>query len=271
MVTVESLSENKKRYDVVFRTAGGSPSAFRVSEDLVVEYRLVPGKILEDFAFSAFQRAAEADVWEQKAIAYVLRYPQTEEGMRKYLSDRKVPKEAFGRILSRLKGLGLLDDREYARRYAEDHSLLRHEGKTKIAFDLRNRGIPPSLVSEVVSAIPASREKAAMNLLFDKKLPSLKDVPVRKAMANLQNHLIAKGFDPEAVRSFLESRAGVIAGRTDEGALLDRDYAEAKKKAEKRGLTGRELRESVLQTLARKGYSYPAVRNRITQGGDSDE
>jgi len=271
VVTVESLSESKKRYDVVFQTAGGSKAAFRVSEDLVVEYRLVPGKILEDFAFSAFQRAAEADVWEQKAIAYVLRYPQTEEGMRKHLADRKVPKEAVARILRRLSSLKLLDDREYAVRYAEDHSLLRHEGKTKIAFELRSRGISPALVSEVVSQLPASREREAMNLLFDKKLPSLKDFSVRKAMANLQNHLIAKGFDPEAVRSFLESRAGVIAGRTDEEALLDRDYAEAVKKAEKRGLSGRELRESVLQTLARKGYSYPVVKKRITQGGDSDE
>ncbi len=271
MVTVESLSESKKRYDVVFKTPGGASSAFRVSEDLVVEYRLVPGKILEDFAFSAFQRAAEADVWEQKAIAYVLRYPQTEEGMRKYLADRKVPKEAVGRILTRLKRLKLLDDREYAVRYAEDHSLLRHEGKAKIAFELRNRGISPALVSEVVSGIPASREREAMNLLFDKKLPSLKDVPVRKAMATLQNHLIAKGFDPETVRSFLESRAGVIAGKTDEEALLDRDFAEAAKKARKCGLSGRELRESVLQTLARKGYSYPAVKKRLTQGGDSDE
>lgn len=249
----------------------GSRIVFPVSEDLVVEYRLVPGKILEDFAFSAFQRAAEADDWEQKAIAYVLRYPQTEAGMRKYLETKKVPKEGIERILFRLKKRKLLDDRDYALRYAEDHSLLRHEGKTKIAYDLKCRGIPPSLLDEVLEAIPASRETAAMNLLFDRKLASLTDVPARKAMASLQNHLIAKGFAPEAVQSFLEARSAVVSGRTGEDDLLDRDFAETVRKAEKKGLSGPKLRESVLGTLARKGYPYPEVRKRITQGGESDE
>jgi regulatory protein len=270
VVKVRKLSPNKKRYAVTFLLADDSEATFLVSEDLVVEYRLIPGKILEDFAFMAFKKEAGIDDVFQKALAYGLRYPQSVLGMKQYLEEKSVPAESIPAILEKLAQKKILDDGLYAKLYVQDHFSNRREGKEKIAFDLKRKGIPSDLVSKQFEGIAPKDEFANMNLLFDRKIASLKGKPGKKAMALMGAHLVAKGYDRDQVASFVEVRAKVLFRETDDETLIQKDFEKMVRRYHGDPLSDHATIEKIIRSLMNKGYSYAQIKKQIERG-QSDE
>jgi regulatory protein len=270
VVKVQNLRPSKKRYSVTFLLGDESEVVFEVSEDLVVEYRLVPGKVLEDFAFRSFQKDAETDGAYQRALVYGIRYPQTVQGMKEYLRDRKVSEEAVETIVAKLEKLKVLDDAAYAALYVEDHFHHRHEGKIRIAFDLKQKGLSSEGIAQALESCTSKDETLNLNLLFDRKIPSLKDRPQQRAMMLMSQYLMSRGYDRERVEAFVSARSGIFAGRVSDEELIVGDYREAVNQANRAGLTGRQWTDRIIHRLMQKGYRYPAIKKQLERG-ESDE
>lgn len=270
MVKVQSLAPSKKRYSVTLIHDDESKTVFEVSEDLVVEYRLVPGKVLEDFAFRSFQKDVETDGAYQKALLYGIRYPQTVQGMKEYLRDKKASEEAIGTIVAKLEKLKILDDAAYAALYVEDHFRHRHEGKIRIAFELKQKGLTSETIASALEACSSKDEALNLNLLFDRKLPTLKDKPQQKAMMLMSQFLMSRGYDRDKVEAFVSARSGIFAGRVSDEELIVGDFREAKNQADRAGLTGRPWTDRIIHRLLQKGYRYPAIKKQLERG-ESDE
>jgi len=270
VVKVKSLSPSKKRYSVAFVRDDDSESVFDVSEDLVVEYRLLPGKVLEDFAFRSFCQAAETDGAYQKALAYGIRFPQTVKGMKDYLFARSVSPDAVETIVAKLEKLKILDDETYASLYVEDHFRNRHEGKIRISFDLKQKGISGDRIAKALEACTSHDETVNLNLLFDKKLSSLRDKPQQKSMMLMSQFLLSRGYDRDKVEAFVSARSGIFAGRVSDEELIVGDYREAVNQANRAGLKGREWTDRIIHRLMQKGYRYPAIKKQLERG-ESDE
>jgi len=270
VVKVRKLTPSNKRYKVVFLSSDDSETAFLVSEDLVVEYRLIPGKILEDFAFLSFKKAAEIDEVYQKALAYGIHYPQTVRGMISYLQKKAISPDAISSILQKLTILKILDDETYMKTYIEDHSQNRHEGVKKIAFDLKQKGIEGSLLAMGLNLISKKEENVNMNLLFDRKLSSLKIKPVKKALALMVQHLIQKGFDYEKAQAFVETREGLFGGNQGDEILIQHEVETLRKKRRPSSVSDKEFQEKAIRTLLNQGFSYSVVKKALERG-KSDE
>ncbi|MDD3126199.1 MAG: RecX family transcriptional regulator [Candidatus Izemoplasmatales bacterium] len=271
MITVQNLKKSNNRYTVTFQLNDSSAAVFLVSEDLVVEYRLIPGKILEDFAFQSFKKAADIDEYFHKAMNYAVRYPQTEATMKKYLENRMVPDDKIISIIAKLKQIGIIDDEVFTINYVENHFRFHHEGKIKIRFDLRGKGVCETIIEKGINTIGNQAETTAMEILFDRKLSSLKSKPLRKGMLLMTHYLVGKGYDRSISEAFVMAKANQFHNSIEEIDLIRKDYVKICKHLGITKALDHSQKEKVIKSLMAKGYSYFTIKNLIESGSSDDE
>lgn len=137
----------------------------------------------------------------EEAMAYALRLLAARAYSEKRLGEKlaaRFPEEAVERVLERLKAMGYLDDRAFARSFVETH---RKYGPLKLKALLRARGVPEEVAEEAVGE--ASVEDA---------LRVLRRYPHRREKAKAVRFLQGRGFPLgvalEAYRLALEEEKG---------------------------------------------------------------
>ena len=81
--------------------------------------------------------------------------------MRTYLERRSDDKDTVKRVLARLRERKYLDDARYARQFAGDRSRLRHQGRYRIARELRTRGVPDAHIESALAELAGQTDEAA--------------------------------------------------------------------------------------------------------------
>ena len=103
--------------------------------------------------------------------------------------------------LRRLEGVGLIDDRAFARAVVDQAVGARGEGRRAVARRLSAAGVAPAIRDEVLEDLPADRELERAVALAEARAPRLLDVPPERAFSRLCGFLARRGFSPEVVRS----------------------------------------------------------------------
>ena len=96
---------------------------------------------------------------------------------RKALKGLDGDEEAAGRMLAMLVKDRFVDDLRYATAFARDKACLDGWGPVKIAFQLRGKGIPPSLVEEALAAVDPEKADARLRSVLEAKARGLKGDP----------------------------------------------------------------------------------------------
>jgi regulatory protein len=257
-------------YRVTIAGDDGVTAPFRLSEDLVVELRLLPGKILDEAAYGRLMAGLDADRLYATALAHLSRAARTAAEMRTFLKAKCEDPALVDRVYSRLLGAGLIDDRAFALGYFDYHFDVRREGPRKIAFDLDRKGIFADYVAEAIGG--ATAEKVLRNLawLFDRKLPALAGTPREKAIRTMKAHLIRRGYDPGIVLSYCDGRRDVFPEGEAERRRAAEDLRRAKRRLEGKTEDRRVLRQKLMMALKNRGYSYETIR-RTMEEMENDE
>jgi regulatory protein len=69
--------------------------------------------------------------------------------LKRKLMNKGMDEEVIDGVLSRLEGVGLLDDRDFTIRYVEYGFLRKSWGAIKVKASLREKGVPKEIVDEV--------------------------------------------------------------------------------------------------------------------------
>lgn len=141
-----------------------------------------------------FERARERVLW------YLDRSDRTEKELRDRLRRGEFSPEVIDGVLSRLKDVGIVDDRRYALRYAErlaESNVSKRESYAKMMA----KGISRELIAEALDSLETD-EAAQIRALIEKKYASRlqSEDGVRKVYAALMR----KGFSYGAVRDALK-------------------------------------------------------------------
>jgi regulatory protein len=139
------------------------------------------------------------------AIRALARRAHSVAEMRKYLGSRAAERAVAGRVLSRLKAAGLLDDARYARQFARARAANRSQGSFRIARELRARGVPDRHINAALEEICAPMNDAAVirrrieNWLKRRGIaaPAALD---RNRVASLYRSLFRAGFSADQIR-----------------------------------------------------------------------
>ena len=144
------------------------------------------------------------------AVKILSRRAHSVSDMKKALIRRTANEDLIQKVLARLKQNGLIDDARYAKQFARQRTEIRHQGKYRVARELRARGVPDRHIETAVAEAAANSDEAAMvRQRIDRKLRLLRGPNANKLIddrkiASLYRTLLRAGFSSDTIRRELK-------------------------------------------------------------------
>jgi regulatory protein len=86
------------------------------------------------------------------------------------LSKRGYPDDVGERVLDRLAGVGLIDDRDFAEQWVRSRQVNAGKGRRALASELRTKGIEDDVIADALAGIDAGAERTRAEQLVAEKL-----------------------------------------------------------------------------------------------------
>ena len=181
--------------------------AFTVSEDLASRLGLEIGA---ELAPDEIERIETGDE-RVKAREAALRLLSVRARSRRELLDRLKRKgfdsDVAGFVVETLAERGFVDDREFARLWADERMRLRPVGSRRLRQELAAKGVPADVVADVVKATYETHPEAGLARRVLDKRSRRTGVDEPKARARLHAFLVRRGFShATAAQAIRESR-----------------------------------------------------------------
>jgi regulatory protein len=142
------------------------------------------------------------------AVKILMRRAHSVSEMKRALIRRTADEDLIQKVLTRLKQNGLIDDARYAKQFAGQRTEIRHQGKYRVARELRARGVPDQHIEAAVDEAAATSDEAAMvRQHIDRKLKFLRGEIDDKKIASLYRALLRAGFSSDTIRRELKRAA----------------------------------------------------------------
>lgn len=170
--------------------------AFGIHVDLVLEaglkkdLRLTEDECRElvsrDFYFKALKRC----------MSFIAYRPRTEFEIRTRLKELGVPDEISKRVMDRMLELGYLNDKEFARQWAETRSRSKGFGPLRLQMELQKKGIDQELAREAV--LDTCSDELVLKNLQDQMKRAIhryrRDVDITTKKRKIVGFLSRRGF-----------------------------------------------------------------------------
>jgi len=111
-------------------------------------------------------------------------------------------------ILTELITEGFVNEERYAMNFASGRFRLKHWGKMKIIYTLKQKKISPYCINQAIKQIPDDEYELVIIQLIEKKLKQLsgEEYMVKNKIAR---YLIGKGFEQELVWSIINTHLSI--------------------------------------------------------------
>ncbi|HKK70576.1 MAG TPA: regulatory protein RecX [Candidatus Krumholzibacteria bacterium] len=162
---------------------------------------ITPGLVLSDAQRRGLDAAAARKEIARKVFDWLDRRPRCRADLRRRLRDRDHEPEAIEIVLDRFEEQGLVDDRAYARAWAEQAVRRKGVGRRWIEARLRQQGVDASLAREASGIVldPESELEQARRALASRRLDLDDERQRQRALRFLQQ----RGFGGATARAAL--------------------------------------------------------------------
>lgn len=131
--------------------------------------------------------------------------------LRKKLLDLSGNESLVLSIIQDLDSCGYLDDRKFIETFVHSRRERRHFGRARVEMELRQKGLNPGLVAEVLEQVyPQGEDNVELEKALTKKLKALSAPIDAKKAARLYNYLLRQGFSADVVYREIRRRFGEI-------------------------------------------------------------
>jgi len=163
---------------------------------------LARGQVLSDADVERLQAEDAYRVGLDRALRYLGSRPRSRAEVEGYLRERDVPEAVAGRVLERLAGLDLVDDRAFAVWWVANRAAHQPRGRLALRSELAARGVDRRTIEEAV--IEVDDEEAAVALARS-RAERYRGLPREGFDHKLGGLLRRRGFGYEATRSALDA------------------------------------------------------------------
>jgi regulatory protein len=147
----------------------------------------------------------EAELYDV-AVRALMRRAHSVHEMKRKLERRSDNKLLVQVVMARLKENGQIDDARYAKQFARQRTEIRHQGKFRVARDLRARGVPDRHIDPALEAASAGTDEAAIiRQRIQRKLRFLRGEIDDRKIASLYRSLLRAGFSADIIRRELRT------------------------------------------------------------------
>lgn len=103
--------------------------------------------------------------------------------------------EDIGHILQQLTQQGFLDEARFAKAFVKDRFAFNGWGRIKIAYHLKQKGIPGDVIDDAMTAIDETRYRERLTELLQAKWRTVKEREPRAAWAAMMRFAASRGFE----------------------------------------------------------------------------
>lgn len=180
--------------------------AFGLHVDIVVQHGLSKGQHLDVPKQQMLIEAEQARKARSVAMDYLGYRARSEHEVRQKLLCSGFTDEVADDVLARLRELGYLDDRAYARSYVTARFRTRGYGPRRLRSDLMRRGLARHVIDDVLAGLEEEEDLLdAARQHARKRWPRLAREPDAYARRRkLTAYLLRRGFTHDTVRRVVE-------------------------------------------------------------------
>jgi regulatory protein len=133
---------------------------------------------------------------EKSAFRLLTLRAHSEKELRAKLRERGFAEDVVAGVVEKCRGLGYLNDGEFARQRARELAVNRLLGDRRIVLDLREKGIAEALSRQAIAEVRGEmdEEKAVEAILRRKGRAQTLEAMDEKGKARLARSLLGKGF-----------------------------------------------------------------------------
>lgn len=204
-VTVLSVTGNEEQRAVQVELSDGT--SLDLAADAVEARELHPGLELSSDQLELLRLADERKRIARQVFSWLDRRPRTRLDLQRRLLERGFQRVAIDPVLDRFEVEGLVDDRAFAEQFGRERLRTRPVGPHWLTGRLRQEGIDPAIVRDVVAALFAEHDEGelAFGALCRKRI----DCSAERGRQRAARFLQSRGFSTAAaVEAISRARAG---------------------------------------------------------------
>lgn len=215
ITSVESQKRSASRRIKRFNIFLDGKFAFGVDEDLVVNRRLVVGKVIETEELKKILFEAEVGKLMERMYRWFSIRQHSEKEVREYfiiknyelrIKDKEqISQLAIDALLEILKKKGIVNDLEFAKAWTEARRKSKKKGIKAIKAELFQKGIDKEIIEEVIrQQVTGNSEEELAKQALEKKLKYWKNLPALEFRKKAFEFLMRKGFEYDVVKEVVE-------------------------------------------------------------------
>ncbi len=211
ITSLEPQKKNPKRFNIFF----DGEFAFGADEDLVVNRRLVVGKVVDPEELNKILFEAEVGKLMERMYRIFSIRQRSEKEVRDYFRTKnhesrikekeQISQLTIDAVIEVLKKKGLLNDLEFAKAWTEARRKSKQKGIKAIKAELFQKGIDKEIIEEVIrQQVTGNSEGELARQALEKKIKHWKNLPNLEFKEKAFSFLMRKGFEYEVVRDAIE-------------------------------------------------------------------
>lgn len=262
---IEVQQNNKERFNIYV----DDRFAIGISMDTMVHFNLKKGDTIE----SKQLKEIELKEYQQQAINDALNYlsyrKRTRFEVEQHLTKKGYPETTIEPALMYCEKHRLIDHEDYAESLKNTMIRTSDKGPEIFRQKLRKAGVESHLIENMV-------DRYAMDQPFDniikiaQKIANQKKGPSNKIKQQVHQSLMQKGYHQDSINAVLDT-LNFEQDPEEVEELLQQDLEKVYNKYQRK-YEGFELTQKTIQALMRKGYTYDAIKHKLTESGiDNDE
>ncbi|MDY4078007.1 MAG: recombination regulator RecX [Clostridium sp.] len=174
--------------------------AFGVSNELIYKENLKVGMIIDEEKLKKIAYEENLINCKETALKIIERSYKTKKEMIKRLLEKGYALEEINETLKFLEEYNFINDESYAKAFINDRT--KTQGKQKIKYALKNKGISDEIIEEELSKLDMEKEKENANILALKKYNILikRESDKYKLKEKIIRFLISRGYNYEVAK-----------------------------------------------------------------------
>lgn len=146
------------------------------------------------------------DKFYDKALRFLSYRPRSEKEVRDNLQKKKVSDSIIDLIIKKLQEQKFLNDRDFAKWWIEQRTLVKPSGKRLIKIELTKKGIDKELIDEIFDSVEdlVQNELEMARKLVQRKINKYKGLGRQKIYQRLGGFLSRRGFDYDTIKKSID-------------------------------------------------------------------
>ncbi len=200
ITAIEEQKKNKRRYSIFIN----GDFFIGVNQDVLAKLNLFKGKQVDKKELTTIIQSEEYNKAKFLVLRYLTLRPRTRFELNRYLKNKGFDQTLINKTLKTVDDMGLINDDDYAQRYALELIKKGKDGYGSILNKLFKRGIKAEKAKTILNDLIKEDEEFQTAIkLANKKLKSIKHKEKSVKIRSINSYLIRKGFSFDIVNKVI--------------------------------------------------------------------